>query len=233
MECGCSIDADYDNGPVAFSDIMRTARKQHRCCECHRTIMPGDQYRHESGIWESGPRTYKTCADCASVRDVYFCAYIYGEMWEMLRVKMVDDGLDTLIDGRVNKLTPKARDAMFGMVQGVWDEEDEENPNRCAWRLLFKTSDANPHGMLPWHRPDWMQRRMREAFTLGVLCWEEAFVHPSEDHDTAHFGRTKDGRLLDGVEHNALPGDESRPDTCPECGGRRDLDQCDCAGAQA
>lgn len=50
---------------------------------------------------------------------------------------------------------------------------------------------------------------------------------------TTRVGKARAGRLLDGIEHNALPGDESRPDTCPECGGRRDLDQCDCAGAQA
>ena len=175
MECGCSIDnyyADYGDGPKAFDSKTRTARKEHRCCECHRTIKVGEQYRYESGVWENGPSSHKTCADCASVRDVYFCSFVFGEMWNALHENMTDVGADEWLDGRVNKLTPRARAGVINMVQMEWDREDEENPTRAAWRLLYKTSDANPKGLLPWQRPEWMQRRLREAEDAANACFE-------------------------------------------------------------
>ncbi len=53
-------------------DVMTTthpkARKQHRCCECHGAIMPGEQYEKITGIWNGEPETYKTCAVCAAKR---------------------------------------------------------------------------------------------------------------------------------------------------------------------
>ncbi len=51
----------------------RTARKQHRCCECSAPIMPGDKYISVAGKWEGDFSTYKhhwLCAEaCEYIRD--------------------------------------------------------------------------------------------------------------------------------------------------------------------
>jgi hypothetical protein len=45
MTCDC-------DAPDAFRQVMRTARIEHRCCECHATIQPGDPYEYSSGVWD-------------------------------------------------------------------------------------------------------------------------------------------------------------------------------------
>lgn len=54
---------DYDP-PEFCSRIVRTARKQHRCCECGRVIEPGESYHHTSGAWDGTLNTFKHCRHC-------------------------------------------------------------------------------------------------------------------------------------------------------------------------
>ena len=64
MSCFC----DYE--PPEFYDAKeRTARTQHRCCECGHTIRPGERYEHVSGKWTGQLGTFKTCMPCADLRD--------------------------------------------------------------------------------------------------------------------------------------------------------------------
>ena len=60
--CDCEM-------PQAFSLTWRTARKSHRCCECAGWITPGSRYQYVSGIWDNRPDSYRTCVECAQVRD--------------------------------------------------------------------------------------------------------------------------------------------------------------------
>ncbi|MEN4767279.1 hypothetical protein [Duffyella gerundensis] len=53
--------------PSVFRQITRTARKEHRCCECRGSINPGSNYIHSSGIWDGDPSDYKQCLICAEV----------------------------------------------------------------------------------------------------------------------------------------------------------------------
>ena len=53
--------------PQAFVSKTRKARKAHTCCECQRTIAPGDRYQHSSGVWDSRPAGYKQCVDCHEI----------------------------------------------------------------------------------------------------------------------------------------------------------------------
>lgn len=71
----------------------------------------------------------------------------------------------------------------------------------------------------------WDCTRLTKSGGCGWTCED---MDDGNDAYMQRVGRTKAGRLLDGVEHNALQGDDSKPITCTECGGRRDLDQCDC-----
>lgn len=57
--------------PTAFKQKNRKARKQHKCCECHHEINIGEHYEYSSGIWDGEPSSYKTCASCVEVRDIY------------------------------------------------------------------------------------------------------------------------------------------------------------------
>lgn len=50
--------------PQVYSESMVKARKRHLCCECRKFIEPGALYVRAKGIWDYGPATYKTCADC-------------------------------------------------------------------------------------------------------------------------------------------------------------------------
>lgn len=54
--------------PEAYSMVIRTARKRHKCCECRGTILPGEKYHYHSGIWAGEPASFKVCPDCDALR---------------------------------------------------------------------------------------------------------------------------------------------------------------------
>ena len=61
MSCDCE--------PVRFySEKIRLSRKVHKCCECSLPIIPGEKYQYIS-MMADYISTYKTCLECASVRD--------------------------------------------------------------------------------------------------------------------------------------------------------------------
>jgi hypothetical protein len=55
--------------PEVFTSQDRTARKQHSCCQCQRSINPGQTYRYASGIFDGQPFHYKICTKCAELSD--------------------------------------------------------------------------------------------------------------------------------------------------------------------
>ena len=64
MSCYC----DYDP-PEFVSTDTRTARKQHKCCECGHEIKPGEKYEHVAGKWDGRLGTFDTCEKCVDLRD--------------------------------------------------------------------------------------------------------------------------------------------------------------------
>lgn len=66
----------------------RRARKAHRCCECDRDILPGDDYSYTCGIWDDGPECFKQCLTCADlfrslIREAdHDCGPCYGGLRE-------------------------------------------------------------------------------------------------------------------------------------------------------
>lgn len=74
--------------PSAFSSVTRKAAKEHRCCECGKTIEKGEQYQYSSGIWDNRPYSYKQCLNCheimvAATIDADYCDE--GPSFGMLR----------------------------------------------------------------------------------------------------------------------------------------------------
>ena len=82
MDCDCSV--DYE-GYEFISEAIRTARKEHRCCECGDTIRPGERYEDVAGKWECEFDVFKTCMTCLTIRQ-HYCpsGWAYGFLAEQL-----------------------------------------------------------------------------------------------------------------------------------------------------
>ena len=78
--CDCDSDA-----PTLYRETNRTARKEHKCCECKRIITESEPYQHVVGVWDGEIRTFKTCAQCAAMRanlTYQHCAPCFTELGE-------------------------------------------------------------------------------------------------------------------------------------------------------
>ena len=67
----CMID-NAEGSWARFDSGLRTARKRHQCCECHRSIEPGEQYEYASGLDTydvCGWVHFKTCRHCIAARE--------------------------------------------------------------------------------------------------------------------------------------------------------------------
>jgi len=66
--------------PSCFSRKQRRAAKQHRCCECRGMIQTGELYLYASGVWDGTPASFRTCGDCAKLRDDVCVGLAYDEL---------------------------------------------------------------------------------------------------------------------------------------------------------
>ena len=57
---------DFD-GPEAYRETVRKARKEHRCYACGETIRRGDRYRYTSGVWDGRGESFRHCLQCAAI----------------------------------------------------------------------------------------------------------------------------------------------------------------------
>ena len=55
--------------PSCYVMTSRTARKQHKCCECRGFIQIGERYHYHSGVWDGKPASFKVCPECDELRD--------------------------------------------------------------------------------------------------------------------------------------------------------------------
>ena len=46
-----------------------TARKQHKCCECHKKISAGEKYQYAFVVSDDDISVFKTCVSCVSAID--------------------------------------------------------------------------------------------------------------------------------------------------------------------
>jgi len=73
-----------DAEPLEFySDTWRTARKQHRCDECHEHIEAGEKYLHISGKEEGRWFTFKMCRVCDVISRDYCAPLGQLRQWVM------------------------------------------------------------------------------------------------------------------------------------------------------
>lgn len=120
MECSCSVSRDHGDWPSCYKEIIRTARKEHKCYECYRKILPGEQYEYVSGIWDGVPESYKTCIDCKRLRDVFFSDWTFGMIWE----DILNSGVDDIPEKCISALAPITRDKICEMIEDTWVDKD-------------------------------------------------------------------------------------------------------------
>lgn len=114
IDCAC-IDSDWTDGESAecFNAVEIKSRKQHKCFECRRTIEIGEIYERATGNWDGSWNTFKTCADCLSIREAFFCSYIYGSLWVDLK-EYLEPG--ECLDKLMLKITQLAREKILEII---------------------------------------------------------------------------------------------------------------------
>lgn len=116
--------------PTAYQMIKRTARKDHRCCECRGVIRKGERYNYHSGIWEGEPCAYKVCVDCEALRD---------------QVRRDCE----LFDDEVPALTCLGHDLEFDHMDSFREIQRERNSDSCgfiAWLAEQPAADQQNGG---------------------------------------------------------------------------------------
>lgn len=127
MNCSC-VAIENDGSSEVLSKKNRIARKRHKCYECGVAINIGDVYENFVGISEGDFFQSKTCLDCLSIRDEFFCgSWSFGMILSDLR-----DHIDEM-DGEISssciiELTKTAKDRVCDLIEDYWSqwEDDDE-----------------------------------------------------------------------------------------------------------
>lgn len=105
----CYIDDGIPSEVFVAHD--RTARKDHQCTECGRTIARGERYRYTFTVTEGRAETDKTCAHCMVGRGwmlencgVYYLGHLMSDMLEHAEeYPDLKDGLLEIVAGMRRK----------------------------------------------------------------------------------------------------------------------------------
>ena len=130
-DCYC----DYDPPKFHHREIRR-ARKQHKCCECGGTIMPGEQYEHVRGKWDD-VATFDTCERCHDIwmwtqNNIPCLCWEYGNRIENCR--------DAIFEGP----SVEADGMRFGFLRRLV-MRDKHNRRVCATTGRTGRSDEQEH----------------------------------------------------------------------------------------
>lgn len=82
----CMVDG-ADGCYTEFERKIRTARKEHRCDECQRTITLREEYEYCAGIYDGDFVSNKTCRHCIDAREwlsIVCNGWLYGSVLEDL-----------------------------------------------------------------------------------------------------------------------------------------------------
>lgn len=122
--CGC-IYVDCDEEVAVYWSKLQRARKIHKCHECGRPIVRGEEYEYAATCYEGRWDKHKTCADCLSVRTVFFChGWEFSRIWEYL-----DEHIQAT-DGQISSdcilaLTPHAREIVLDIIDNYWEDTND------------------------------------------------------------------------------------------------------------
>lgn len=131
MECSCLVDVDTSEvSQESFKAFRVISKTTHKCFECGRKIPPGEEYLVEAVKWElnngeTERDRFKTCDDCKSLRDTLCCSWSYGSVLDDIFYALEDIPDDLFPWLSFAKLTPAARDYIFNIIEGWWEEQEE------------------------------------------------------------------------------------------------------------
>lgn len=118
MDCSCIYVSENEKGWDFFQEQNIVAKKEHLCCECGKIIKIGELYRREGGKIDGDFETFKLCLDCVNIRDIFFCNFTYGEVWNDLRQWLIDGNFEIPGDWMV-ALIPSARDRVTEFMDKI------------------------------------------------------------------------------------------------------------------
>lgn len=108
---------DYDPPELYEEVVVRSARKEHRCSECGRTIETGESYLYVFGVWQGSPNQYKVCRHC-NVAKCWLVAECGGFLFE---------GIEEDIHGHAQEYGSTTSAALYRIVVGMrrkWRRRD-------------------------------------------------------------------------------------------------------------
>jgi hypothetical protein len=124
-DCSCVYVDDY-NKPSFIYARTRKARKEHICCDCERIIQIGETYEIAKGKWDLSMETYKTCLDCLSLRETFFCkGFLYGGIREYVAYH-IGEMSGQISSDCIAKLTPIARKWVCEEIEEYWERYYDE-----------------------------------------------------------------------------------------------------------
>jgi hypothetical protein len=97
----CAVD-DCEPWDV-YNDSHPVARTQHQCCECYRTVQPGEKYWLIKGLADHRWATYKLCRHCESLGN-FMMVLCDGWPFTSLYAELVDhwrEGYASIALGRL------------------------------------------------------------------------------------------------------------------------------------
>ena len=122
--CSCIYIDSFDYSSF-YREELPTARKMHMCSECGRDINKGENYKKEVGLWQDGFVTFKTCIDCLSIRDEFFCGgWNFGSVLVDLE-EYIKEAHGKISEDCIINLTDNARYKVFDMIEEGWQNDNQ------------------------------------------------------------------------------------------------------------
>jgi len=121
-ECGC-IYVDIDEIVETIkNEFVKSARKQHKCNECGRTIEIGESYEYHFYTFRGKSSFHKICEDCNSLRSVFFCeGFEYGHIGERV-IEHIQEMEGNISSDCLIELTKGAREFVLDKIQNIYDD---------------------------------------------------------------------------------------------------------------
>lgn len=124
--CACIYVDDAETCEF-YNERYSVARIEHKCHECGRVIPRGERYEVVTGKWDSRLDTFKTCLDCLSIRNSFFCnGFLFGGLWEMLS-EHINEMRGEIASECLVKLTPAAKAKVCTLIEDAWPEEGADD----------------------------------------------------------------------------------------------------------
>ena len=125
MECAC-VYVGIDEYSEEISSEQLVATRKCVCNECHGSIETDTKYCKEVVKFDGQISTQRTCLDCLSIRDVFFCnGWYWDALLEYLAEHIRDCNGDISEDCLV-ELTPRARARVCRMIEECWRTLDDK-----------------------------------------------------------------------------------------------------------